>query len=125
MFTKINDLIEYLSSSSESIALTLAFAITCLLIANYFKSQLDGFRFAQWLVYRGQFELAPTEHVERAINMAEGLGKKDLAIRTFAAIRQKYGHSGLRVGHVMWVVMLVNGDIQPTLEIPSFEPPAK
>lgn len=116
---------QYITSSSEGIALLFAIFIACVLFARHLKSKLDGFKFAQWLVDRGQFELAPKEHVEGAIDMAEQLGKKDLAIRTFAAIRQKYGHSGLRVGHVMWVVMLVNGDIKPTLEIPSFEPPAK
>jgi len=118
-------MIQWVTASSAGFFILVLLLVGAGGLALFFKRKADGLAHAEWMVNGGQFELAPKADVDGVIELAETLGKTKETLAALTEIRQTYGHQGVRVGHVMWLVMLMHGDIPAGSPIPSFELPKK
>jgi len=71
-----------------------------------------------------QYEVAPRELIAEFIQDAESDGHGQLVQAKLSEVRRLYGTGGVRVGHVMWIIMVVEGSVDRNAAPPSFEPPA-
>lgn len=56
------------------------------------------------------------------IQYASSLGKEQLARQLLRRIEELHGKGHVRIGHVMWVMKVLEGEIAPDATPPSFKP---
>ncbi|WOB11107.1 hypothetical protein [Piscinibacter gummiphilus] len=81
-------------------------------------------RQAEWVKDGGKFEPASQAHVDELLEEAERRGKRSLALVQLATVRRLHGHAGVRIGHIVWILKVLDGDIDAAAAPPSFVPPA-
>lgn len=118
-------LTEWLTSTPLGLALLFGWPALCGGLAFYFRRRMRALAFAEWLVREGQYQKVDAPTLDALIMEADRLGKKSLLLSELAALRRKYGHDGIRRGHVMWLVQWLHGDIENGATPPSFAPPSE
>lgn len=107
------------------LGLMLLLAIAGLVLAVSIAKSVRTKRHADWLVRDGgKFQLATQAHVDELLAEADRQGKRNLALTQLSAVRRLHGHKGVRLGHIVWVHKVLDGDIDAGLEPPSFAPPS-
>ncbi len=93
------------------------------LAGMYFvKRRNDAFSAAVELVEK-QHDPLPQDLVEGLIEHAEHEGNKKEVLTLLRIIRTKYGHAGVRYGHIAWIWnVIASGKVPEDVEhVPSFE----
>ncbi|MCZ2801999.1 MULTISPECIES: hypothetical protein [Vibrio] len=114
----MTDIITLLSNHPIILAV---FAIIAAFGMHYSHSQLKAFRTAKEII-RTQNNPVDPKIVDELIEDAKQMGDEKYVLGILREIRTKYGHSGVKVGHVMWIVHLRETgypDIND-IKIPSF-----
>jgi hypothetical protein len=123
--TEIQTPFEWLTSSPFGQLLLLGLALAVIALTLRMRRQSRALGLAIWMAKGGQFERAPQALLERMITDAERVGKKDLVLGELANVRRLYGHDGVRMGHVFWVMERMEGKIADNKQPPSFVDPEK
>lgn len=73
------------------------------------------------------FDLITTQHVPASQELIDGLidhgeqqGEKEFVQAELAAIRRRYGHDGVRRGHLMFIFKKLDGSVERNAQAPSF-----
>ncbi|ELP5729287.1 hypothetical protein QTV44_002553 [Vibrio vulnificus] len=102
--------------------LWMAIVIVCLGGAVFFHKQYAGMVAAEEIV-RTQFNPADPNVLDELVEQAKVRGNEKYVLNVLQTIRQQYGRDGVKVGHIMWILHLVETgypDIND-MEIPSFD----
>lgn len=67
-----------------------------------------------------QHEPASRTLVDGLVDHYRGSPHYEAVLLELQAIRRRYGHDGLRNGHIVWIMKKVDGDISADEEAPSF-----
>lgn len=106
------------------LGLLLLLALAGLGLAVSVAKSLRTKREEDWLVKDGgKFQIATQAHVDELIAEADRRGKRNLALVQLAAVRRLHGHQGVRMGHIVWIYKVLDGDIDAAAAPPSFVPP--
>lgn len=116
--------LEWLTSTLFGQLLLLGFAVGVALAVRI-RRQSRALSVAIWMAKGGRFERAPQAFLDKMIADAERAGKKDLVLGELANVRRLYGHDGVRMGHVFWVMERMEGKIADGKQPPSFVDPEK
>jgi len=114
----IAKLSEWLNTPTGFVVAAL-WAVVGLAGAMYMKRKHDGLAAAERLVAT-QHLPASQEEVDGLIEHAAGLGKREAAMHALADIRRQYGHNGVRRGHILWVMLKLDGEVPPDAVAPPF-----
>lgn len=114
----MNDIINFLTN--HPIIMVVA-AIVAAFGMYYSHNQLKAIRVAETIV-KSQHNPVDPKIIDELVEDAKQVGDDKYVLDVLREIRTKYGHSGVKVGHVMWIVHLRNTghpDIAD-MNIPSF-----
>ena len=114
----MNDIILFLTNHPIIIAFG---ALLSALVMHYSHNQLKAIRSAKEIVNTQHNPVDP-KIVDELIEDAKQVGDDKYVLHILREIRTKYGHGGVKVGHVMWIVHLREHgypDITD-IKIPSF-----
>lgn len=99
----------------------LVISIICFMGCYYCFRRFTGISTARRIV-RTQTNPAPQNVLDELVEEAKASGNEKYLLDTLRTIREKFGHDGVKVGHIMWILHLIEtgypdiGD----MEIPSF-----
>lgn len=97
--------------------LIIVVVMLALFIFFYIKNMRD-IAASKWVV-ENQFEKAPEDLIQQAIDNS---GDRDKFIKMLVAVRMKYGHDGVKIGHLIYIEFRMTSatDDLDMDKIPSF-----
>ena len=106
---------------SNNLIFLVAGAIVSAFGMYYLHNQLKALRTAEEIV-KTQYNPVNPKIIDELVEDAKQVGDDKYVLSVLREIRTKYGHTGVKVGHVMWIVHLrENGYPDITdMKIPSF-----
>ncbi len=99
----------------------LVITIICFFGCYFYFRQYSALKTAGRIV-RTQTQPAHKKVIDELIDEAEKNGKKEYMLNVLRRIREEHGHKGVKVGHIIWLLHLVETgypDITD-MKIPSF-----
>lgn len=67
-----------------------------------------------------QYNTVTPEQAEKFVDSILDEEYKKKVIRELGRVRQKFGHGGLKVGHLFWVTKKIEDNLPDDAEIPAF-----
>lgn len=59
---------------------------------------------AEWIATVGHYQALSQEGIDSAIQETESMGVLDSFLQYLVKVRSHYGHSGVKIGHVIWIL---------------------
>lgn len=84
---------------------------------------MESWQYVEWLVDERQFRSLPAAFYGEALDDAKKQGVEKVFRAYMTGLRRRFGHDGLKIGHIIWVSMrLEKGGITADVsEAPSFK----
>ncbi len=82
-----------------------------------------GIKAAEFIV-ESQYQPLPQYLLDEAVVEADRAGTKAKLLKILALVRQRYGHEGVKIGHLVWAWQCIEENMElESLDIPSFQGP--
>lgn len=110
---------DWLFNSTPGLVVLVLWVLAMVAGALFFKRRIDGVDAAESFLSSQHLPASQAE-IEGIVQLADKHGQRNLALQLFSELRRQFGHEGVRKGHVMWVLMKIEGDIPDNAVPPSY-----
>lgn len=117
---EVISLARWLMTTPLGIAISVGLPVVGVLIV---QRRTRGVAFAKWMITEGQYQKADPSVIDALVIHADRMGKKAFLLSELATLHRMYGHDGVRQGHVMWLLLRLDGGVAEGPMPPSFAPP--
>lgn len=101
------------------VSLALYFGGVACVVALFLRRKREGALMAKYLV-ENQNQPASEEDLDAYLKLAEAEGKRVEFLRELSAIRRVFGPAGVKLGHLTWIDLKLEGKLPQDAVAPAF-----